>query len=547
MSNQTIHGLLWAQMVNTASQYLEKNKAVVDALNVFPVPDGDTGTNMSLTLQSAARSLNSVPAPFADHFGQRAEAMSQGALLGARGNSGVISSQILSGFAQVCRTKEAADAQDVVESLEAGVKAAYKAVMKPVEGTILTVSKAAAQGAREAYEGGCRDILELLEGAAAEGLKALELTPSMLPILKQAGVVDAGGQGFLFILKGLIACLKGEELGLGPVEATAPKIGHSEDVENLVVEDEPLAPGEIQFGYCTEFVVKNKDGGIDLDAVRDYLSTLGDCVLVVGTPFVMKVHVHTNQPGKALDFVTPMGSLHKMKIDNMREEAEKKEKQEMKKIGLIAVACGTGIEEIFRSLGVHKIITGGQTMNPSTQDFVDAIARLNAREIIILPNNSNVIMAATQAAKVSDRIVHIVPTKTVPQGIGALLSFNEEETGGENARRMTEAAKQIVTLEITYAVRDANYEDHVIKEGDILGMVDGKLALTAPDRRKAALQLFERCLKPQHELITIYYGQDETQEEAEGLAKELSALYGWVDIEVHQGGQPLYYYLISIE
>ena len=239
----------------------------------------------------------------------------------------------------------------------------------------------------------------------------------------------------------------------------------------------------------------------------------------------MKVHVHTNQPGKALDFVTPMGSLHKMKIDNMREEAEKKEKQEMKKIGLIAVACGPGIEEIFKSLGVHRIITGGQTMNPSTQDFVEAIKKLNAREIIILPNNSNIIMAATQAAKVSDRIVHIVPTKTVPQGIGALLGFNEEETGGENARRMTEAAANITTLEITYAVRDANYEDHVIKEGDILGMVDGKLALTAPDRRTAAMKLFERCLKGSHELVTIYYGQEETQEEAEALAKELSLIH----------------------
>ena len=547
MTNQTIDGLLWAQMVNTASQYLEKNKAVVDALNVFPVPDGDTGTNMSLTLQSAARSLNGVSEAFAGHFGQRAEAMSQGALLGARGNSGVISSQILSGFSQVCRTKETADAKDVVESLEAGVAAAYKAVMKPVEGTILTVSKAVARGAREAYDAGCLDILALLEAGAAEGLKALELTPTMLPILKQAGVVDAGGQGFLFILRGLIGCLKGEELGLDPAAVAAPKAPDLDDVENLVVEDEPMDPGEIQFGYCTEFVVKNKDGGIDLDKTRDYLSTLGDCVLVVGTPSVMKVHVHTNQPGKALDFVTPMGSLHKMKIDNMREEAEKKEKQEMKKIGLIAVACGPGIEEIFKSLGVHRIITGGQTMNPSTQDFVEAIKKLNAREIIILPNNSNIIMAATQAAKVSDRIVHIVPTKTVPQGIGALLGFNEEETGGENARRMTEAAANITTLEITYAVRDANYEDHVIKEGDILGMVDGKLALTAPDRRTAAMKLFERCLKGSHELVTIYYGQEETQEEAEALAKEISALYDWVDIEVHQGGQPLYYYLISIE
>ncbi len=547
MNNQTISGEKWAEMIRAASRYLEHRKSIVDALNVFPVPDGDTGTNMSLTLQSAARNLDQVKSEERNHFGARAEAMAQGALLGARGNSGVISSQILSGFASVCREKAEIDGATFIEAMDAGVKAAYKAVMKPVKGTILTVSEGAVAGGTQVLEQGITDIEAIIAGAAAEALKALELTPTMLPILKQAGVVDAGGQGFLFILEGFLACLRGEVLE-GESTAANPTLAASDDdVENLMVEDQLMNPGEITFGYCTEFVIKDKEGQIDLDKIRDYLNTLGDCVLVVGNPSVCKVHVHTNEPGKALDFVTPMGSLHKMKIDNMREEAEKKERLEDKKIGLIAVACGPGIEEVFKSLGVHRIVTGGQTMNPSTQDFVEAINSLSAREIIILPNNGNIILAAEQAAKVSGGIVHVVPTKTVPQGIGALLAFNEEETGGENSRRMKEAASKIITLEVTYAVRDANYEDHEIKKGQILGMVDGKLALTAKDCREGVLKLFENAIKQDHELVTIYYGQDTSEEEATALGEEIAAVYDWVDIEIHAGGQPLYFYLISLE
>lgn len=547
MNNQTISGEKWAEMIRAASRYLEHRKSIVDALNVFPVPDGDTGTNMSLTLQSAARNLDQVKGEERSHFGARAEAMAQGALLGARGNSGVISSQILSGFASVCREEAEIDGATFIEALDAGVKAAYKAVMKPVKGTILTVSEGAVAGGAQVLEQGITDIEAIIAGAAAEALKALELTPTMLPILKQAGVVDAGGQGFLFILEGFLACLRGEVLE-GESTAANPTLAASDDdVENLMVEDQLMNPGEITFGYCTEFVIKDKEGQIDLDKIRDYLNTLGDCVLVVGNPSVCKVHVHTNEPGKALDFVTPMGSLHKMKIDNMREEAEKKERLEDKKIGLIAVACGPGIEEVFKSLGVHRIVTGGQTMNPSTQDFVEAINSLSAREIIILPNNGNIILAAEQAAKVSGGIVHVVPTRTVPQGIGALLAFNEEETGGENSRRMKEAAGKIITLEVTYAVRDANYEDHEIKKGQILGMVDGKLALTAEDRREGVLKLFADTIKQEHELVTIYYGQDTSEEEATALGEEIAAIYDWVDIEIHAGGQPLYFYLISLE
>lgn len=544
MDNERIDGLLWEQMISAASQYLESRKSIVDALNVFPVPDGDTGTNMSLTLQAAAKAMIREAS---QHFGVKAEAMAQGALLGARGNSGVITSQILSGFASTCRTMETIDGDIFCAALQKGVEAAYQAVMKPVEGTILTVSKAAAQGAQAALETGEKGIEALLEAARASALTTLELTPTMLPILKQAGVVDAGGQGFLFILEGFLACLRGDVLeAAGDLRAASPILATEASIEDMVVEDN-LEPGEIQFAYCTEFVVKDKDGGIDLNKVRDYLSTLGDCVLVVGTPSICKVHVHTNTPGKALEFVTPMGTLHKMKIDNMREEYEKKSKQESKKIGLISVACGPGIEEILKSLGVHKIITGGQTMNPSTQDFVEAIKNLPAREIIILPNNSNIIMAANQAAKVTDRIVHIVPTKTIPQGIGALLAFNEEETGAENARRMEAAAQQIITIEVTYAVRDANYEDQQITKGETLGLVNGKLVLTAENPRSAVDQLIQAQLKEDHELVTIYYGEDVTKEEADALAEHLSGIYDWVDFEVHSGGQPLYFYLISIE
>lgn len=544
MDNEKIDGLLWEQMIAAASQYLESRKSIVDALNVFPVPDGDTGTNMSLTMQAAAKAMLREESR---HFSVKAEAMAQGALLGARGNSGVITSQILSGFASTCRTMETIDGSVFCEAMKKGVESAYQAVMKPVEGTILTVSKAAAQGAQDALEAGETNIEALIEAARVSALKALELTPTMLPILKQAGVVDAGGQGFLYILEGFLACLRGEALeAAANLRAAAPILASEASIEDLVVEDK-LESGEIQFAYCTEFVVKDKEGHIDLDQVRNYLNTLGDCVLVVGTPSICKVHVHTNTPGKALDFVTPLGTLHKMKIDNMREEYEKKSRVESKKIGLISVACGPGIEEILKSLGVHKIVTGGQTMNPSTQDFVEAINNLPAREIIILPNNSNIIMAANQAAKVSDRIIHIVPTKTIPQGIGALLAYNEEETGAENARRMEAAAQQIITIEVTYAIRDANYEDQQITKGETLGLVNGKLALTAENPAEAVHQLVREQLTKDHELVTIYYGEDVCKEDAEALAGQLSEKYDWVDFEIHYGGQPLYFYLISIE
>jgi len=543
----TINGEQWAEMIRSAARYLERRKGIVDALNVFPVPDGDTGTNMSLTLLSAARNLDQVEEKEKYHFGARAEAMAQGALLGARGNSGVISSQILSGFSSVCLHEETIDGELFIKALDEGVKAAYLAVMKPVKGTILTVSEAAVTGGRQVLEEGNDDIVAIFEGAIREALKALELTPTMLPILKQAGVVDAGGQGFLFILEAFLATLKGEKLEDDDNLIAAPKFVGEDDVENLMVEDEPMLPGDITFTYCTEFVIKNKDNAIDLNIIRDYLLKMGDCVLVVGNPGVCKVHVHTNEPGKALDFVTPMGSLHKMKIDNMREEMEKKERLEVKKIGIIAVASGKGLEDVLASLGVHRIITGGQTMNPSTQDFVDAINDMRAREIIILPNNSNIILAAQQAANLSKGIVHVVPTKSIPQGIGALLSFDEADTGGENAKKMTEAAGSILTLEVTYAVRDTNYDGQEIREGQILGLVDGTLALTADDLDEGVLALFAQTLTDDHALVTIYYGEDADEESASALGEKIAALYDWVDIEVHAGGQPLYYYLISLE
>lgn len=546
MKISTINGSQLAEMVKSAAAYLAYRKGIVDALNVFPVPDGDTGTNMSLTLQSAARHIDQIDEEGKNHFGVRAEAMAQGALLGARGNSGVITSQILSGFSTTCRQDSEIDGEGFIQGLDAGVKAAYMAVMKPVKGTILTVSEAAVAGGAQVLAQGDGDMAAILEGAIREALKALELTPTMLPILKQAGVVDAGGQGFLFILEAFLASLKGEKLEDDELIA-APALSVEGDVENMTVEDQPMRPGDITFGYCTEFVLKNKENTIDLDVVRRYLNTLGDCVLVVGSGGVCKVHVHTNDPGKALDFVTPMGSLHKVKIDNMREEMEKRERLDVKKIGLIAVASGQGIEEVLVSLGVHRIITGGQTMNPSAQDFIDAINGLTAREIILLPNNSNILMAAQQAAKLCSGIVHVVPTRSIPQGIGALLAFNESDTGGENARRMAEAADKIVTLEVTYAVRDTHYEDKEITKGQILGMVDGKMLLTADDLQEGVLQLFAQTLKPEHELVTIYFGEGAGEEEASALGEIIAARYDWVDIEVHAGGQPLYYYLISLE
>ncbi|MCL2166882.1 MAG: DAK2 domain-containing protein [Clostridiales bacterium] len=542
----TVNGEQLTDMIKGASAYLEIRKGIVDALNVFPVPDGDTGTNMSLTLQSAARSMEQVGGVEKKHFGARAEAMTQGALLGARGNSGVITSQILSGFSTVCGQESEVDAELFIKALDAGVKAAYTAVMKPVKGTILTVSEAAAAGGEEVLKQGETDMIAVLEGAIREAFKALELTPTMLPILKQAGVVDAGGQGFLFMLEAFLAALKGEKLENDNLIAE-PKFADEDDVENLMVVDEPMRLGDITFGYCTEFVIKNKDNTIDLDKIRNRLKKLGDCVLVVGNPAICKVHVHTNDPGKVLDYVVPMGSLHKIKIDNMWEEVEKMERQEVKKIGLIAVASGAGMEEVLKSLGVHRIITGGQTMNPSTQEFVDAINGLPAREIIILPNNSNIILAAEQAARMHSGIVHVIPTRSIPQGIGALLAFNEADTGGENSRRMAEAAESIVTMEVTYAVRDTSYEDMHIQKGQILGIVDGKLTLITDELQDCVLRLFAQGLRPEHALVTIYYGEDTSEEDAALLGETVGELYDWVDIEVHDGGQPLYYYLISLE
>ena len=546
MKMMKIDGNHWTDMIKSATAYLEVRKSVVDALNVFPIPDGDTGTNMSLTLHSASRSMDQVSVGDRDHFGQRSQALAQGALLGARGNSGVILSQILSGFSTVCESEKEVDGELFLQGLDIGVKAACTAVMKPVKGTILTVSEAAVTGGRQALGAGDADFISILESAVKEALTALELTPTMLPILKQAGVVDAGGQGFLFIIEAFLACLKGEKPESDELIAK-PVFTAGDDIEDFEVEDEFINPEDLTYVYCTEFVIKNKDIPIEMDDIRDFLTTLGDCVLVVGSPSVCKVHVHTNEPGKVLSFVTGMGSLHKMKIDNMREEMEKKERLEVKKIGLIAVANGQGLEEIFRSLGAHRIITGGQTMNPSAQDFVDAMNSLSAREIIILPNNSNIILAAGQAAKMSKVIAHVTPTKSMLQGIGAMLAFDEGDTGGENLRKMTEAAGKIVTLELTQAVRDTTFDDKEIKKGQILGIADGKLLLTADDLREGAINLVKRTIKPEHELVTVYFGQDASEEDTEELCEQIAGLYDYVDIEYHSGGQPLYYYLISLE
>lgn len=537
MRVENIDGQLWAKLVIASSRYLESRKTTVDALNVFPVPDGDTGTNMSLTMASAARSVQQKNEA---NVGNVTKLVANGALMGARGNSGVILSQLLAGFAKRVDSLEVLDAQSLSEALDSAVDTAYKAVMNPVEGTILTVSKEAALAARKMCEKGPCTIEVVLEEAYRGAVSALEETPEMLPILKQAGVVDAGGQGFVYILEGMLRSLRGEEF----FEKTTGDMISPQNIKKSALIQENL-----EYQYCTEFIVKKKDKDIDMEEIRGFLQDKGDCILVVGNPTTCKIHVHTNYPGKILDYCTPLGTLHQIDINNMSEQSEEMQAkvQTPKVLGIIGVTMGAGLIEIFKSLGVDVVITGGQTMNPSTQDFVEAIGSIMAQEVLILPNNSNVIMAAKQAASVATKPVEVVETKNIPQGIAALMSFNPEHDISHNKKKMEEASKHIVSLEVTYAVRDALYEEHNIKQGQVLGIVDNKLTQIGDEIQEVVEKLVAQKISDNHELVTIYYGDDVTEEEAKGLVENLSEKYGQLDFELHLGGQPLYYYLLSME
>ncbi len=544
---KVIDGLLLRDMVAAGASLLEKNREAVDALNVFPVPDGDTGTNMSLTMMSAIREANGKEYLSA---GEAAEALAKGALKGARGNSGVITSQLYRGFAKALEGVDKITPTIFAQALKSGVETAYKAVMKPKEGTILTVARVIAEDATRQVQLYPDDFEGLINVMLTSGDAILRRTPDMLPVLKQAGVVDAGGRGLLLIYTGYAAVLRGEQIENTEVDF--------HDGGNATFEDDHDALDEIKFAYCTEFLVQNLLPTIqesDVDTFRRRLNRIGDCVLVVGDLSLVKVHVHTNDPGKALQYALSLGELVNLKIENMveqRRERQKKMEEEKalmppKDYGMVAVSLGDGFSQIFRDLTVDAIVDGGQTMNPSIEDVLAAVNKVNANCIFIFPNNGNVILAAQQAAELAEKEVHVIPTKNVAMGIAAAVAFQPELSSEENVRRMSDAAQRVKTGTITFAVRDTEYEELHIKEGDIIGLFNGKIHCSGKSVREVALELMKELVTDDDELITIYYGKDTSKEDAVSLSGEISELYGHCDVETHMGGQPLYYYLISVE
>lgn len=544
---QAIDGLLLREMVLSGAALLEKNREAVDALNVFPVPDGDTGTNMSLTMASATREVNQKEYARAD---EAAEALAKGALRGARGNSGVITSQLYRGFARAVEGLEKITPVDFANALKSGADTAYKAVMKPKEGTILTVARVIAEEAMRQAQAAPDDFDALFTTILTAGEAILKRTPEMLPVLKQAGVVDAGGKGLLTIYTGYAAALRGET-----IEAL-PDTGHA--AAPVEFEDDHDSIEEIKFAYCTEFLIQNlrpDAAEADIDTFRRQLNRIGDCVLVVGDLALVKVHVHTNDPGKALQYGLSLGELVNLKIENMveqrRENIRRKESQAKKEppkpYGMVSVSLGDGFSKILRDLQVDCVVEGGQTMNPSIEDLQKAIDSVNAETVFVFPNNGNIILAAQQAAELSEKNVIVVPTKNVAMGIAAAVAFQPDLSAAENTERMEEAAQRVRTGTITYAVRDSEFEGMHISEGDIIGLHNGKVEFKADTPRDVAVEMMRQIVTEDDGLITIYYGADTKEEDAEALGAEFEEMFPDCDVEVHSGGQPLYYYLISVE
>ena len=537
-------------MFMSGAALLEKNRQSIDALNVFPVPDGDTGTNMSQTISSAMKELSSHICPTA---GEVASCVAKGALKGARGNSGVILSQIFRGMSRALEGAEEVDSALFAKAIRSGSETAYKAVMRPKEGTILTVARVIADEVEQAAKK-TDDLKTLMNVVLESGDAILKKTPEMLPVLKQAGVVDSGGKGLMVFFTGFRAALFGESIA----ELEAETEQKEQTMPGEFVDDhESMELEDIQYAYCTEFIVSHprpdmKDS--EVARLRRRLEKIGDCVLVIGDLEVVKVHVHTNEPGKALQMALELGELDAIKIDNMLEEArERKAKREAeeaaqtKPFGIVAVALGEGLTQIFRDLGVDKVVDGGQTMNPSIEDLLAAINSTHAQEVFVLPNNTNIILAAQQAAELTERKVHVLPTKSVPMGISAAIAFQEDLSGDENEEAMREAAELVHTASITYAVRDTVFDGREIHEGDIMGMIDNKIHTLGSDIAQVAEELLAAMVTDETELISIYYGEETKQEDAEALMAKAQETYDMCDVEVHAGGQPLYYYLISVQ
>lgn len=555
MEINTIDASLMAKMFLAGAKNLEAKKEWINELNVFPVPDGDTGTNMSMTIMAAAKEVSALENPNMKTLGK---AISSGSLRGARGNSGVILSQLLRGFTKGISEYEELDVLILSEALQKAVDTAYKAVMKPKEGTILTVAKAGAHRGIELAEE-TDDVLYFVEEVIKAADRMLQKTPDMLPVLKQAGVVDSGGQGLVEVLKGGYDALCGKEIDY-TIEG-APAVSG-------VTKITPQAEADIKFGYCTEFIIMLNQPMTDKQEMdfKAYLESIGDSIVVVADDEITKVHVHTNDPGLAIQRALTYGALSRMKIDNMREEHQEKlikdaEKlaeqqkaeeeevpQERKENGFISVSIGEGLNEIFKGLGVDYLIEGGQTMNPSTEDVLEAVDHVNADNIFIFPNNKNIILAANQAASlVEDKNIIVIPTKTIPQGITALINFMPEKTPEENEENMKEEIANVKTGQITYAVRDTVIDDKEIKCGDYMGIGDKTILSVGGDRDDTLKDMIAQLMDEDAAIISLYYGEEVTEEEAEEIGAYLEETYPDVDVEVEFGGQPIYYYIISVE
>ncbi len=545
---KTINCASFRKMVLVGAKMLDNNRAKVDALNVFPVPDGDTGTNMSLTMQSAVKELATSAA---GDFPAVCDLVSKGALRGARGNSGVILSQIFRGVCSVLRNSKAeADTRTFAKAMEAGTKVAYGAVSIPKEGTILTVMRMMSEFAMK-NAGKYRDYETFLPAVIEEGDRALAKTPELLPVLKKAGVVDSGGVGLMTIMRGFLAALTGEEIVEIQTEAAAnsadDEFGDNSDIINMDL-------GDIQFAYCTEFFVINLKKSTtlaDIDKLRERLMAIGDSVICIGDLEMIKVHVHTNCPGVALTYALELGELDRPKIENMLEqnralkakiEAEKKEQ------GMLAICTGEGISKIFKDLFVDRVIEGGQTMNPSASDIATAVQKINAENVFVFPNNKNIILAAEQAkALVTNRKIHVIATKNVPQGFAAALAFSPEASTEENKTNMIHALDNVKAGQVTHAVRTTNVNGFSIKEGDIIGLDDKKILAKSDNIDEAVLKLLDKLKEESHEVITLYYGSEVKEEDAEALTEKVQDAFPDCDVDCHCGGQPVYYYLLSLE
>lgn len=551
MNTNTVDAKILGRMFLAGAKNLEAKKEWINELNVFPVPDGDTGTNMTLTILSAASEVNALSDP---DMKTLAKAISSGSLRGARGNSGVILSQLLRGFTKTIEQYQEIDAQAFAKAFEKGVETAYKAVMKPKEGTILTVAKGAAQKAVEIAEES-ESLEAFFTDVIAEAEAVLAKTPDMLPVLKEAGVVDSGGQGLVEVLKGAFDGYMGKEISMD-----------FEKPQTVVtVKPVPAEESSIKFGYCTEFIIMlEKEFGEQAETdFKDYLMSIGDSLVVVADDEIVKVHVHTNDPGMAIQRALTYGQLSNMKIDNMRlehhekviKEAEKlaaqqaeEAKKEMKEVGFISVSVGDGMGEIFRELGADYLIEGGQTMNPSTEDMLQAISHVHARTIFILPNNKNIVLAANQARDLTeDKNIVVIPTKTIPQGITALISYVPDKSVEENTEEMMEAMVNVKTGQITYAVRDTKIDDKEIRQGNIMGIGDHGILAVGEGIEDTAAETVKAMADEDSEIISIYYGSDVTEEDAQKLADRLEEAYPDLDVEINEGGQPIYYYVISVE